>query len=462
LRSLLPRHWRDPQAAALKPWARAVVTVWVLVIVPLLLVTLVLMVLALPRVIGTAGVSLAKQWHALGIDWAGGDVAGVAVRMLALVAIVLPLFGSLYILVRLVRRTTQTVWRATSGRPGRRAVAGVVAAALVLTLGWAWWPDGNRYRPIQKDERGTILDAFPSAAGFGSAGLREGQRGSASHSVWASTSTPPTRDHPQLALVLVPKAGAASGSPSGPATSAAGTTWVFPFNRPGTPGEGDNQALAVNTTDGSTAYDVAFALVWADDGSATNRNEAYAFASCRACRTVAVAFQVVLIVGQADVAIPQNLSGAVNYSCVECVTYALASQLVLSVPGELTPDTRARLDALWQEIAAFGAGLQGVPLDQIRARLLDYQDQIRALVAPDPGSAPSSGATTQPPGSTAGPGSTPSSPPAPTQGASGTTAARTSPAATASPPAPSATTAAPTSTPTTSTPSPSATAGATP
>jgi len=135
LRSLLPRHWRDPQAAALKPWARAVVTVWVLVIVPLLLVTLALMVLALPRVIGTAGVSLTKQWHALGIDWAGGDVAGVAVRMLALVAIVLPLFGSLYILVRLVRRTTQTVWRATSGRPGRRAVAGVVAAALVLALG---------------------------------------------------------------------------------------------------------------------------------------------------------------------------------------------------------------------------------------------------------------------------------------------------------------------------------------
>ena len=40
--------------------------------------------------------------------------------------------------------------------------------------------------------------------------------------------------------------------------------WVFPFDKPLPPGEGDNQAAAFNTTDGSVTYDVAFALVWAD------------------------------------------------------------------------------------------------------------------------------------------------------------------------------------------------------
>ena len=33
------------------------------------------------------------------------------------------------------------------------------------------------------------------------------------------------------------------------------------------PGEGDNQALAVNTTDNTVQYDVAFALVWVEDDS---------------------------------------------------------------------------------------------------------------------------------------------------------------------------------------------------
>ena len=373
LRSLLPGHRDDPRATALKPWARAVVTAWVLVIVPLLLFTLVLMVLALPRVLATAWGSLGNQAHALTVDWAGGDVAGVAVRMLAIVAVSLPVLGSLLTLVRLVRSTTASVWQATRGRPGRRAVAVLVASALVAGLAWAWWPDANRYRPIQPFERGAVVDGL-EASGVVHPQLRDGQVVNAPRTVWASTSTPPTRRHPELALVLVPKGAARAG------TTADRPAWVFPFNRPGPPGAGDNQALAVNTADGSSTYDVAFAMVWADGSSVTNRNEAYAFASCTSCTTVAVAFQVVLIVGQADVAIPQNLSGAVNYSCARCVTYALAQQLVLTVPGDLDADQHRRLDALWQQISAFAASVQHVPLDQVRNRLLGFQDQVRELV----------------------------------------------------------------------------------
>ncbi|MGZ4699232.1 MAG: hypothetical protein ACXVYY_17745 [Oryzihumus sp.] len=478
LRSLLPGRWDDPRARELRPWARAVVTAWVLVIVPLLLVTLLLMVLALPRVLGTAWASLGTQSHALTIDWAGGDVAGVAVRMLALLAVALPVFGSLYILGRLVRRTTTSVWRTTRGYPGRRAVAAMLAVAMVAGLAWAWWPDANRYRPVERFEHGTILDVFP-ASSFGGPGLRDGQIANAPHTVWASTAALPTRAHPQLALVLVPKPGA-PGATNGAHPAAAGSTagasptWVFPFNRPGAPGQGDNQALAVNTTDGSTVYDVAFALVWADGDSVTNRNEAYAFASCSGCRTVAVAFQVVLVVGDANVAIPQNLSGAVNYSCARCVTYALAQQLVLTVPGDLSPAARQRLESLWQQIETFSSGIQGVPLDQLRDRLLAFEDQIRSLVVDEaspgtnPGTAPPSATTpgatgTEPAGggtatSTptvgAGPGQVPpsqtgSDDPTPTAGVGGPVPSTTAPAS-AQP-----TTTSPTSAPTTPSASPS-------
>ena len=62
-----------------------------------------------------------------------------------------------------------------------------------------------------------------------------------------------------------------------------------------------------------SVYDVAFALVWADGTSdVQNTNEAYALASCSACTTVAVGFQVVLVLGQANVVVPENLSAAVN------------------------------------------------------------------------------------------------------------------------------------------------------
>ena len=93
--------------------------------------------------------------------------------------------------------------------------------------------------------------------------------------------------------------------------------WVFPFDKPLPPAEGDNQALAVNTKDGSVTYDLAFALVWAEGDEVLNVNEAHAYASCSNCVAVAVAFQVVLIMDDAQVVVPQNLAVSANYDCYE-------------------------------------------------------------------------------------------------------------------------------------------------
>jgi putative peptide zinc metalloprotease protein len=182
-------------------------------------------------------------------------------------------------------------------------------------------------------------------------------------------------------------------------------SWVFPFDRPAAPEAGGNQALAVNTTDGSVKYSVAFALVWAEDGEPVDAtNEAYAFASCSGCAAVAVGFQVVLIVGQADVIVPENLSAAANYNCLECLTYALASQLVLTLDGPLGEDSMARLNALWAEIAAYGRNIQNVPLSEIQARLAAYKEQITAIIKADPSATKAGTATSA---ETASPGPTP-------------------------------------------------------
>ena len=164
--------------------------------------------------------------------------------------------------------------------------------------------------------------------------------------------------------------------------------WVFPFNQPLPPEDGDNQALAVNTTDDSVVYDVAFALVWAEGDEVLNVNEAHAYASCSRCVTVAVAFQVVLIVDDASVVVPQNLAVAANYECFECITVALASQLVLSVDGPPGQQELVSLQALWNELLEFGHHITSYNLDQITAQLDAFQDQIMAILGVDAAATP--------------------------------------------------------------------------
>ncbi|MCW2697155.1 MAG: hypothetical protein JWR62_2240, partial [Modestobacter sp.] len=215
--------------------------------------------------------------------------------------------------------------------------------------------------------------------------LAAGSRGAAA-TIWPEDAGPlPTADDPALAMVLVPASGGTGAA--GSSRPGAAPTWVFPFDRPAPPQAGDNQALAVNTEDGSVSYDVSFALVWADEDAVLNRNEAYALASCRDCRTVAVAFQVVLVMGSVDVVVPQNLAAAVNYACMECVTYALATQLVVSVPGPLGDAGTQELAAIWAELQTFGEQLDGMALTELRSRLTEFEQRILAVVREDAGEA---------------------------------------------------------------------------
>ena len=262
----------------------------------------------------------------------------------------------------------------------------------------------------------------------------------------------PTEAEPQLAMVLVP-----SGSDTSSAAGPIDPSWVFPFNEPLPPEPGDNQSLAVNTTDNSVTYDVAIAMVWVtDEDPVVNVNEAYAFASCSDCVTVAVAFQVVVIVGSADVIVPQNLSGALNYDCFRCITASVASQLVVTVDSLPGVEQQIALADLWEEIAAFADTIPTQSLANVIAQLEDYKEQIvtilgvAPLTAPLSTSVPSESPT---PSATPTPDATPSSSPTPEPTASPPSAISPTPSPEATP------VSAPTPTPITS-PEPSPTPSA--
>ena len=411
LLSLLPWRWRDPQARLLKPWARIVVTAWVLVVVPLLLCSLAIAVIALPRLMGTAWSSLGKQQDVLSTAWTDGDMVQAAARVLAIIAIVIPVAGVIYLLVRLVRGSTVGAWRATAGKPVSRAMALVLGGAVLCGVAYAWAPHDGNYRPIQQGERGTIGDIVyalstermpVSAAPRPAAATRSlvaGQRGVV-QALWDTRTAPPTVTSPQLAVILVPRMpspGATGGGGVGFAPSAAGNEgWVFPVDKPLAPGPGDNQALAVNTTDNTVVYDAAFAMVYVEDNSdALNVNEAHAYASCNSCAAVAVAYQVVFVIDTDDtddnVAIPQNLAGALNYDCVNCLTYAIAQQLFVTLDEPLSDEAVAKLDVVWDRIAAYEAKIEAgeVPPDEIAGQLDEFTNEIKAIVEEDqPGTFP--------------------------------------------------------------------------
>jgi putative peptide zinc metalloprotease protein len=416
LLGMLPWRWRDPQARQLKWWARLVVTVWVVVVVPLLIAMLAMAVLALPRLLGSAWAGLNKQQDVLAAAWIDGDIVQAIARVLAMIAIVIPMAGVIYLLIRVGRRIVATALQSTAGKPLQRAVVGVLGAAALAGIAYAWFPNGDNYRPIEASERGTIGDIVyalrvesmreqrkvseapqPIAT---SRPLVVGQRG-VMQTLWDNGTPPPTVNSPQLAVILVPRpvpgatVGGGPGTFAGPPTAAEG--WVFPFDKPLAPEDGDNQALAVNTTDGTVEYDIAFAMVWVTDNSdAMNVNEAHAYASCDSCAAIAVAYQVVLVIDTVEdddnVAVPQNLAGALNYKCVNCMTYALAQQLFVTIEGPLSEEEMTvledALDEVWAKVAAYEQSINAgdIPIEvwvnEIDDKLAEWTAEIMVVLEP--------------------------------------------------------------------------------
>jgi putative peptide zinc metalloprotease protein len=218
----------------------------------------------------------------------------------------------------------------------------------------------------------------------------------------------PTKGEPALAMVLVPTDG--TGTSGGGSSGTADGTWVFPFDKPLPPAEGDNQALAVATKDGSVTYDLAFALVWADGDEVLNVNEAHAYASCSNCVAVAVAFQVVLIMDDAQVVVPQNLAVSANYDCYQCITAAIASQLVLSVEGEPGEEELRALGEIWGRLMELARAITSYSLTEITAQLESFKAEIVAILDDAPALEPGSGTSPAP---TPGPGVTDSATPSP-------------------------------------------------
>jgi len=85
-------------------------------------------------------------------------------------------------------------------------------------------------------------------------------------------------------------------------------------------------------------------------------------------------------VGSVDVVVPQNIAAAVNYACVECVTVALATQLVVSLDGPLDEAGQRELAEIWAELQDLAEAVPTLSLADLRDRLDEYEARIVAVV----------------------------------------------------------------------------------
>ena len=127
-----------------------------------------------------------------------------------------------------------------------------------------------------------------------------------------------------------------------------------------------------------------------------NVNEAHAYASCSNCVAVAVAFQVVLVMDGAQVVVPQNLAVSANYDCYLCITAAIASQLVLSVPGEPGEEELLALGEVWNRILEFAAAITSYSVTEIMEQLESFKAEIVSILGEVPALEPSYSATGSP------------------------------------------------------------------
>jgi putative peptide zinc metalloprotease protein len=203
--------------------SRLLITLWVGLTLPFLLVNGVLLLVILPRLAGAAVGSAGAQLDAV-VAGSGLDLGGRLNGLVGLVLLVLPLAGALYVLSRLANRLRTVVGAWWLRRPALTATAtATVGLMLVLQVG-IFWPDTflAAFHHAQKAHQlAELADSPDYDYGAGSAPVTGAGAGAGSGSGAGGTAGADAADGPADGAVAN---GAAAGSTVRDQLAAAGST----------------------------------------------------------------------------------------------------------------------------------------------------------------------------------------------------------------------------------------------
>jgi putative peptide zinc metalloprotease protein len=158
----VPRRETHEKVQVLKPWVRVVVTLWVLMVIPVIAFSVTMAVIGLPRILATAADSASVQYHGMTKAFSQHRYMGATAGALATFAVALPAASVSYMFLRTCRRVVRGSWRLTNERPALRAAIVPLYGVLALGLAWLWWPNGE-YHKLERHERWTVQDTVRRA-----------------------------------------------------------------------------------------------------------------------------------------------------------------------------------------------------------------------------------------------------------------------------------------------------------
>lgn len=165
VKGLNPFKETPDEVTELKPWARTVVTLWVLLVIPILLFFFAMMVLSVPRVVATGIDSLGTQWEKVQGALDDGAAAQATVGAIEALMIVLPALGMFFSFFRIGKRIGSGFIEMTSERPILRTSLGFVGVAALGAAAFLLIPNGE-YKPIQPGESWTVSEGAEAVSDF--------------------------------------------------------------------------------------------------------------------------------------------------------------------------------------------------------------------------------------------------------------------------------------------------------
>ena len=159
------QHRSRTGLAELHPRARALVTAWVGLTVPLLAVAALAFLLLAPRVAGAAWGSALGQLRAMTAP-GGTGLLGLVSGLVGLACLILPLVALSYVALRLVTRASVGVRGWWQARPLITATAGLVAATVVALQVAVEWPE-TFATAREEAEVARAIDHTPPGGGSG-------------------------------------------------------------------------------------------------------------------------------------------------------------------------------------------------------------------------------------------------------------------------------------------------------
>jgi putative peptide zinc metalloprotease protein len=163
LASFVPGRPADERVTALKGWVRIVVSGYVILVVLFFMVTILALLINLPRMVATGYDSAALRLAAIGPAFDRGQTLSGALDAVQFLFLVLPGAGLAYTVVRVTGRSASGARRWAAGAPARQVALGLATAVGVAVAAFSLWPNGE-YRPVQPGERGTLTGVVNEVA----------------------------------------------------------------------------------------------------------------------------------------------------------------------------------------------------------------------------------------------------------------------------------------------------------